>query len=42
MNAFLWVTVLLCWGAAALLIVGLAYPDVFQLARDRDAAEDQA
>ena len=42
MNAFLWVTVLLCWGTAAVLIVSLAYPDLFRLARDRDATGDHA
>jgi len=35
MNAPLWVTVLLCWGIAALLVVSLAYPD-FSMPKRRE------
>jgi hypothetical protein len=35
-NALLWVTVLLCWGTAALLVASLAFPRLFETGRDRD------
>jgi hypothetical protein len=35
MSALLWVTTLACWSIAALLIVGIAYPDLLQRQANR-------